>query len=69
MTRMSNQQVASAIGRSDALISMMRLGKRLPGMSTMLAIEESFGWTMQEQARAAAAGEFADKLNEVLDSH
>lgn len=65
-TALTNREVALRIDRSDALISMMRLGKRLPGMSTMLAIEESFGWTMQEQARAAQRGTFAKELNEHL---
>lgn len=62
-TPLSNRDVASRIGKSEALVSMMRLGRRLPGMSTMLAIEQNFGWTMQEQASAAERGVFADELN------
>lgn len=64
--QLTNQQVGELIGRSTALVSMMRLGKRLPGMDTMLAIEEGIGWPMQDQARAARDDKFADELNERL---
>lgn len=56
---MTNEAIAERIGISHSGVSRIRTGGRVPLRETMLAIEREFGWTLEQQSRAAAEGRYS----------
>lgn len=54
----SNPTVAREIGLTYTAVSRLRSGARVPSVSTMLMIQEIFGWPCQEQMDARGSGTF-----------
>lgn len=60
----TNESIAVRIGLSHSGVSRIRSGDRIPLVSTQVAIEDAYGWTVEEQARAIANGEYAARFDE-----
>jgi len=62
----TDRSVAERIGVSVTFVNMLRRGKRTPGPVTMHAIEREFGWSMQDQAKAADSKTYAEGINAAI---
>jgi hypothetical protein len=69
--RLTNEQIASLIGRTHSAVSRLRSGDRKPGVQTMFAVEAAFGWPAADQLQVRMLGDnaWAHKFEAVLDEY
>lgn len=65
---MNGRQLASEVGASQAHISRLRSGDRLPSMAMMWSIEAALQWPAAEQLAAVRAKRYHQELSSRLDS-
>jgi hypothetical protein len=62
----TNRAVAITLQLSESGVSRLRSGDRLPSLGLMQKIEAAYGWTVQDQSNARAAGRWTDTFNSRL---
>jgi transcriptional regulator with XRE-family HTH domain len=62
----TNVDVADRLGVSPAAVSRFRGGSRVPRMATQKAIAEAYGWSIRDQATAAAEGRYGEAFEAAL---
>lgn len=62
----TNRDVAERLGLTHSGVSRLRTGDRLASVPTMSRIEAVYGWSIQDQVEARAAGKYAEQLEAVL---
>ena len=65
---MNGRQLAEALQVSQAHVSRLRSGERLPSMSLMWGIESVLGWTTGDQMISIRAQTFHEELVKRLDA-
>jgi transcriptional regulator with XRE-family HTH domain len=65
---MNGRQLADRLKVSQAHVSRLRSGERLPSMELMWSISDALGWPPGEQMEAVRAKQFHVQLNERLDA-
>jgi transcriptional regulator with XRE-family HTH domain len=65
----TNQQIANDLGITNAGISRIRSGGRIPSLELMLKIERLTRWKLSSQATAKQDGTYAAKLEVALQRH
>lgn len=65
---MNGRQLADKIGASQAHVSRLRSGDRLPSMELMWAVEPVLGWPAAEQMAAVRRKSYHTELNARLDA-
>lgn len=65
---MNGRQLAEQIGRSQAHVSRLRSGDRLPSMDLMWAIDAALDWPPGEQMRAVRDKQYHTELSQRLDA-
>lgn len=63
---MTNTEIGKAIDLSDAMVSRIRAGKRLPSIETMIRVEAVYRWKLDRQCRAWKDGDYAEKFEAIL---
>lgn len=61
-----NVEIAKRIGVTDGAVCRFRRGSRVPLMRTMQAIADAYGWTIEAQATAVAAGRYAEDFEHAV---
>jgi len=62
----TNVDVGAAIGLAHSTVSRIRSGERVPSIDIMMEIDKQYGWSIAEQAKARADGDYAPKFEEIL---
>lgn len=65
---MNGRQLADTLGASQAHVSRLRSGDRLPSMAMMWAIESALGWPATEQLAAVRDKLYHVELSKRLDA-
>lgn len=65
---MNGRQLAERIGRSQAHVSRLRSGDRLPSMAAIWVIESALDWPAADQLQAVRDKRYHDELSRRLDA-
>lgn len=65
-SQVTSVSISKAIGLSEAMVSRIRSGKRIPSMETMGRIEDAYKWDLAEQIRAMRADRYAVEFEKAL---
>jgi ribosome-binding protein aMBF1 (putative translation factor) len=63
-----NSSIAEMIGVKASMVYKIKRGDRLPGFKTMIKIEQTTKWSINEQIQARRQGNYAKKFTEVVSS-
>jgi len=64
----TNESVARRIGLTNAGVSRIRRGNRIPSNSRMRLIEAEYGWSIVDQYMAKRGGTYAAEFEAILKS-
>lgn len=62
----TNSEVGAALGLTHSGVSRIRSGKRLPSIDRMNHIAEFYGWGVEAQMEARAAGTYATEFEKAI---
>lgn len=62
----TNTEISRTIGLSDAMVSRIRDGHRLPSMSTMYQIQKFYHWDLAKQITSREEGRYARDFEMIL---
>lgn len=65
----TNQRVADDLGITHSMVSRIRSGDRQPSIALGAKIAAMFDWTLDEQAKAMAQGNYGSLFEQRLDHH
>lgn len=65
-TTLLNRAVATDLDLSESGVSRLRSGDRMPSLELMQRIEKEYGWAVQAQSNARAAGDWTGAFEKVL---
>lgn len=65
----TNQRVAEDLGVTHSMISRIRSSDRFPGLDLLVRISTLLTWSLDDQAKAAQAGRYAEEFEKRLATH
>ncbi len=64
---MNRAELASATGLSEAMVSRLVSGQRMPSMDSMIRLRLALSWSVERQLDARFDGTYAEQLKERME--